>query len=70
MISLLLLASGLLIAGIPGCQDDSVFRSGDVPPSILDAAGLGDSSPADGAVGGMGGGGTGGAPTDSDGGAD
>jgi hypothetical protein len=69
MISRLLLASGLLLAAIPACQDDSVYRSGDVPPSILDGS-LGDGAPADGAVGGMGGGGSGGAPTDSDGGAD
>ena len=48
----LFLACGLLVVAIPACQDDSVFRSGDVPPSI-------------GADGG-----TGGAPTNSDGGAD
>jgi hypothetical protein len=64
MISLLLLASGLLLAAIPGCQDDSVYRSGDAPPSILDA------SFGDGALGGVSGGGSGGAPAGTDGGAD
>lgn len=37
-----LLAAGLLGAAIPACQDDSVYRSGDVPPSILDASFLND----------------------------
>ena len=34
----LCLLSGLLTAAMPACQDDSVYRSGDVPPSILDAS--------------------------------
>ena len=55
---LALAGSGLLMAAIPACQDDSVYRSGDVPPSTLD-----------GSVG-SDGGGTGGAPANSDGGAD
>ncbi len=38
MFTLLFLACGLLTAAIPACQDDSVYRSGDVPPSILDAS--------------------------------
>jgi hypothetical protein len=33
-----LLAAGLLGGAISACQDDSVYRSGDVPPSILDAS--------------------------------
>ncbi len=57
----LFLASGLLVAAIPACQDDSVYRSGDTPPSILDASFAND--------GAAGGGGTGGAPADTDGGA-
>jgi hypothetical protein len=52
-----LLAAGLLGAAIPACQDDSVYRSGDVPPSILDASFLND-------------GGSGGGSANSDGGAD
>ena len=59
MFASLFLASGLLIVAIPACQDDSVYRSGDVPPSIMD-----------GSVGNDGGGGSGGGPTGSDGGAD
>jgi len=46
------------MVAIPACQDDSVYRSGDVPPSISDGA-----APADGA-------GSGGAPTGNDGGTD
>ena len=45
-----LLAAGLLGAAIPACQDDSVYRSGDAPPSILDASFLNDGGPGGGAV--------------------
>jgi hypothetical protein len=34
-------ACGLLLVAIPACQDDSVYRSGDVPPSIMDGGGTG-----------------------------
>jgi hypothetical protein len=52
LIAWLFWACGLLMAAVPACQDDSVYRSGDVPPSIgVD-------------------GGAGGAPANSDGGAD
>jgi hypothetical protein len=37
----LLLTGGLLTVAIPACQDDSVYRSGDVPPSIMDGGGTG-----------------------------
>ena len=39
--TLLLLTGGLLMVAIPACQDDSVYRSGDVPPSIMDGGGTG-----------------------------
>lgn len=58
MFTLLFLACGLLMVAIPACQDDSVYRSGDVPPSIMD-----------GSVGNDGGG-TGGAAASSDAGTD
>jgi hypothetical protein len=58
MFTLLFLACGLLMVAIPACQDDSVYRSGDVPPSIMD-----------GSVGNDGGG-TGGAAAGSDAGTD
>jgi hypothetical protein len=57
MFAWLFLACGLLTLAIPACQDDSVYRSGDVPPSIGN-----DGAAADGAAGG--------APSNSDGGAD
>ena len=37
----LLLASGLLLAAVSACQDDSVYRSGVVPPSNLADGGPG-----------------------------
>jgi hypothetical protein len=37
----LLLASGLLLAAVSACQDDSVYRSGVVPTSTTDG-GTGD----------------------------
>lgn len=46
----LCLLSGLLTAAIPACQDDSVYRSGDVPPSILDASFANDGAAGDGAA--------------------
>jgi hypothetical protein len=52
----------LAVAGgtIPACEDDSVFRSGDPPPSIGPDSDAGDGAAA----------GTGGAPADTDGGID
>jgi hypothetical protein len=61
MLAPLLLALGLLFCVVPACEDDSVFRSGDAPPSNAADGG---------AMGGAGGGGAGGAPTDTDGGSD
>ncbi len=58
MLAPLLLALGLLFCVVSACEDDSVFRSGDLPPG----------NPAD--SGAAGGGGAGGAPTDTDAGAD
>ena len=39
--ALLLLACGVLLVAMPACQDDSVYRSGDVPPSTMDGGGTG-----------------------------
>ena len=58
----LLLALGLLVCVVSACEDDSVFRSGDVPPSTVDSGAAG--------AGGAGGSGAGGAPTGTDGGSD
>jgi hypothetical protein len=46
LVASLFLACGLLIVAIPACQDDSVYRSGDVPPSIGNDGGTG-GAPAD-----------------------
>ena len=74
MLAPLLLALGLLFCVVSACEDDSVFRSGDVPPSSNpadgSAAGGGGADGAAGNMGGAGGSGAGGAPTDTDGGTD
>jgi hypothetical protein len=64
MLAALALLSGVMGASIPACEDDSVFRSGDPPPSI----GGPDSGTSDGGAADTGGGG--GAPGDPDAGND
>ena len=59
----MLVALALLLAAMPACEDDSVFRSGDPPPSIGPDSGTVDGGPS-------GAGGSGGAPGDPDAGND
>jgi hypothetical protein len=63
MFAALALLLGVTGAAMPACEDDSVFRSGDPPPSIGPDSGVMDGGPSDA-------GGSGGAPGDPDAGND